>query len=77
MRKVREILRLRYECGRALREIAVSCSVGAATVSDYLARAEAAGLTWPQAVSMSDAEANRGSGQSARGGHQVLVQPRG
>jgi transposase len=56
MRKVREILRLRYECGRALREIAVSCSIGAATVSDYLARAEAAGLTWPQASAMSDAQ---------------------
>lgn len=56
MRKVREILRLRYECGRPLREIAVSCAVGAATVSEYLARAQAAGLTWEQAASMSDAD---------------------
>ena len=56
MRKVREILRLRLECGRTMREIAVSCAVGPATVSDYLARAHAAGLTWPQAASLSEAE---------------------
>jgi transposase len=56
MRKVREILRLRHDCGRPLREIAVSCAVGPATVSDYLARAQAAGLTWAQAATLSDAE---------------------
>jgi DNA-binding transcriptional regulator LsrR (DeoR family) len=44
MRKVREVLRLHFECGRKQREIARSCAIGAGTVSDYLKRARAAGL---------------------------------
>ena len=71
MRKVREILRLRLECGRTMREIAVSCAVGPATVSDYLARAQAAGLTWAQAVTLSE----RGGRSAAvsRGGSERAV----
>ena len=38
MRKVREILRLRHDCVRPLREIAVSCAVGPASVRQALAR---------------------------------------
>jgi transposase len=47
MRKTREILRLRWGERRTLREVAQSCGVGATTVHDVLARAKAAGLTWP------------------------------
>lgn len=47
MRKIREILRLKYELGRSNREIARSCDIGRSTVSDYLQRARMSGLTWP------------------------------
>ena len=56
MRKIREVLRLRYECGCKHRQIALSCSVSPSTVADYLERAEAAGLTWDQARELSEAE---------------------
>lgn len=47
MRKIREVLRLKYELGRSNREIARSCGIGSSTVSDYLQRARMAGLIWP------------------------------
>ena len=47
MRKIKEILRLRYELRLGQRQIAASCSIGQATVADYLKRATAAGLSWP------------------------------
>ncbi len=36
MRKIREILRLKYSCGCSLREISNSYDMGRGTVSDYL-----------------------------------------
>jgi len=45
MRKTKEVLRLRFEVGLGLRQIARSCSIGLGTVHDYLQRAEAAGVT--------------------------------
>jgi len=56
MRKVREVLRLKFECRRSHAEIAASVAIGESTVGDYLARARAAGLRWEQARSLSDAE---------------------
>ncbi len=47
MRKIREILRLKWEVGLSHRAIARSCSVGLGTVSLYLQRAREAGLSWP------------------------------
>ena len=47
MRRIKEVLRLKYELGLGQRQIARSCSIGQATVNDYLRRAEAAGLRWP------------------------------
>ena len=47
MRKIKEVLRLRYELGLGQRQIACSCSIGQATVQEYLKRAQAAGVTWP------------------------------
>ena len=47
MRKIREVLRLRWEAGLSQREIGSSCRLGRSTVQDYLLRAEAAGLRWP------------------------------
>ena len=47
MLKAREILRLKYEVGLSLREIAQSCNCGKTTVSEVLERAEKVGLSWP------------------------------
>ena len=47
MRKLKDVLRLRFELGLSQRQIARSCSVGLGTVHDYLQRAEAAGVKWP------------------------------
>lgn len=47
MRKTQEILRLHFDCKRSNREIATSCLVSRSTVSEYIYRAQAAGLTWP------------------------------
>ena len=47
MRKITEVLRLKWTCGLSNRAIARSCRISHSTVSEYLARAERAGLTWP------------------------------
>ena len=44
MRRIKEVLRLRYELGLGQRQIARSCSIGQCTVFNYLRRAE---LRWP------------------------------
>ena len=54
MRKIREVLRLKFEVGLSARQIAVSVQVGRVTVGDYLNRFAASGLIWP--CSLSDAE---------------------
>jgi transposase len=46
MRKIREILRLKWECGLSNRATAQSCSVSPSTVSDYVNRAKTAGVVW-------------------------------
>lgn len=56
MRKVREVLRLHFECGRSQREIARSLTLGSGTVSDYLKRAREAGVDWTAASAMAEAE---------------------
>ena len=47
MRKIKEVLRLKFDVGLGLRQIARSCSIGLGTVHEYLQRSEAAGVTWP------------------------------
>ena len=46
MQKIKTVLRL-AGLGLSQRQIALSCQVGQATVSDYLRMAAAAGLNWP------------------------------
>jgi transposase len=55
MRKLRDILRLRYDAGLNHRAIAQACAVGLGTVTTYLQRATAAGLTWPLPDDLDDA----------------------
>ena len=59
MRKIREVLRLKWAAGMSNRRIAASCGVSRPTVSEYLRRAESAGLTWPLPADASDARLER------------------
>lgn len=56
MRKIREILRLKHERKLSNRQISAATAVGRETVSKYLRRAEAAGLTWEAACDFTDVE---------------------
>ena len=55
MRKVKEVLRLKWASGCSVRQIAASCGIGRATVSDYLRRAEVTGLHWPLSEGLDEA----------------------
>jgi transposase len=56
VRKIKEILRLKLDCGISEREISRSCQVSRSTIADYLRRAAAARLTWSEASLSSDAQ---------------------
>ena len=55
MRKLRDVLRLKYEAGLSHRAITQACAVGLGTVTGYLQRATAAGLSWPLPDDLDDA----------------------
>lgn len=57
MRKIREVLRLKFDAGLSVRKIAKSLSIGHSSAGDYLCRFAASGLQWP--IDLSDAELNR------------------
>ena len=54
MRKIREVLRLKYELNRSNREIGMSCGIGSSTVGDYIQRVRNAGLAWPLPEELND-----------------------
>jgi len=54
MRKIREVLRLKYEKGFSGRQIARSCDIARSTVDDYLCRARIKGLSWPLPEELDD-----------------------
>lgn len=56
MRKIKEVLRLRFELRLGQRQIARSCGIGLSTVHDYLERARAAGIGWPLPESLREQE---------------------
>ncbi len=56
MRKIREVLRLKYDLHRSNREIGLSCGIGSSTVGDYLQRTKNVGLRWPLPEDLGDAE---------------------
>lgn len=55
MRKIREVLRLRYECGLHQAAIGNSCDISKTSVHKYLDRARCAGLSWPLPADLDDA----------------------
>src|SRR2546427_7656418 len=54
MRKVKEVLRLRFGLGLQQNQIACSCSIGQSTVHRYLEKAAAVGLSWPLPEDLDD-----------------------
>ncbi len=56
MRKVREILRLRFERGLSQRQISASTGVSKGAIGEYMRRAAAAGVTWDVARALDDSE---------------------
>lgn len=54
MRRIREVLRLKFE-GLSHRTIARSCGVGVGTVSEYVRRARSAGVSWPLPAELDEA----------------------
>ncbi len=60
MRKIREVLRLKYELGLTHRTIAKALRVAVGTVSEYLAKAKKGGLSWPLPEELSDGELEAG-----------------
>ena len=56
MRKIKEVLRLRFEVGLSGRQIARSCGMGRTTVREYLQRAKRVGVCWPLPAGMTDGD---------------------
>ena len=59
MRKIKDVLRLRFETGLAQRQIARSCARGKTTVSECLARFERSGLSWLAAAELDEVTLER------------------
>jgi transposase len=55
MRKIKEVLRMKWSCGISERRIAASCRISRSTVADCICRAGAAGLSWPLPDNMNEA----------------------
>lgn len=54
MRKIREMLRLKFDFHLSHRQIATSCATAHRTVGDYLRRFESSGLSWPLSDDVDD-----------------------
>ncbi len=54
MRKIGEVLRLKWKCGLSNRAVARSCSISHSTVAEYLRRAQEAELSWPLPADMGE-----------------------
>ena len=59
MRKITEILRLRYQLCLSFRQIAQSLNISIGTVSNYIKQAEIANINWPLPVGMDETELQR------------------
>jgi transposase len=59
MRKLNELLRLKYEAGLSQRQIAGALRLSLGVVNKYLHAVEAAGITWPLPEDLSEAQLRR------------------
>ena len=60
MRKIKDILRLKWACGLRNRQVAASCGVARSTVAETLYRAKAAGVSWPLPVDLDETQLEAG-----------------
>lgn len=56
MRKIRELLRLKFALGLSIHKIAASLSIARSTVTECLRRAAAADTAWPLAQDLDDGQ---------------------
>ena len=76
MRKVKEVLRLRYELGMSYSQIRQSCGASLGTVNNLLTRAEQAGLTtWDQVRDLDEGALEKRLYQRADDGHWLEARP--
>lgn len=59
MRRIREVLRLRFECDCSHRAISAATGLSKGSISDYLRRAATEGLSWAEASNLGEAEVER------------------
>jgi transposase len=59
MRKLKDLLRLKYEAGLSQRQIAGALRLSLGVVNKYLKAAEAAGITWPLPEDLSEGQLRR------------------
>ncbi len=59
MRKIKEVLHLKWTKGLSHRQIARTCGLARPSVSEYLRRVEEAGLAWPLPLGLDDATLER------------------
>jgi len=55
VRKIKEVLRLRFEHQQSARQIAKSCDIARSTVKEYLDRVQKTGIPWPLPAEWDDA----------------------
>lgn len=60
MRKIREVLRLKFELDLSGRQISKSTQVSRSTIRDYLSRFVASRLPWPLPVDLADTDIDAG-----------------
>ena len=59
MRKVREVLRLKFDGNLSNLKIGKSCCLGKSTVADYLERFRRSGISWPLKDDLDDGSLER------------------
>lgn len=59
MRKLKDVLRLKYEAGLSQRQIAAALRLSVGVVNKYVNAAKAAAITWPLSENQSDAQLRR------------------
>ena len=59
MRKLKEVLRLRFEHNFSNRAISRTCSISPTTVGDYIHRFQHSGLSWPLSEDLDETSLQR------------------
>ena len=75
MRRLKEILRLKWSCGLSHRQISGAVGVSVGAISQYAALASAAGLDWPTAQGLDDVELERRLARPTGGPSTKRVEP--